>query len=90
MTEVTIPVPDVRKLSRRLWAVLGVVMSVLPAGAKILRTKSRPAVSQIAEHAYSIIGFGFVDLAFFHFGMFWGPLATGVSFILFEWKVSEE
>lgn len=90
MTTVTIPVPDVKRGWRRLVAVLGVVVSVLPVGAKVLRAKSKPAASQITEHAYDIIGFGLVDLAFFHFGMFWGPLITGVSFLAFGWKVSEE
>ena len=91
MTTVEIPVPDVRKGLRWLWSILGVALLTVTGGAgKVLRTKARPAASQLTDHIYTIIGFGMVVVAFWHFGWFWGPLATGIAFILFEWKVSEE
>lgn len=88
MTTVTIPVPDVKRGFLRLWAVLGVVMSVFPASASMLRAKSRPTVAQLKDHFYTLAAFGLIDAAFFQKGWFWGLLVTGASCIVFEWKVS--
>ena len=90
MTTVTIPIPDVPKGVRKLWSLL--MVAAMASGSfagKILRTKARPAASQLTDHIYTIIGFGMVDVGFWHFGWFWGPLATGLSFVLFEWKVGD-
>lgn len=55
----------------------------------VLRERAKPAAKHMRDHAYSIAGIGFIDSAAFVHSLFTGLLVTGISFLVFEWKVSE-
>lgn len=68
-------------------ALAGAVAAVRATG-RVLVAKATPAVLHVKEHAYTIVGFGLVDAAMFTHSLFTGLLVTGVSWVVFEWKVS--
>jgi hypothetical protein len=55
----------------------------------VARGKAAPAARHVQENGYSIIGFGVFDSAMFVHSVFTGLLVTGISFLVFEWKVQE-
>lgn len=68
-------------------AVAAAVKAVAATG-RVLAAKATPTVAHIREHAYTLVGFGLVDAAMFTHSLFTGLLVTGVSWIVFEWKVT--
>jgi len=62
----------------------------LGVAGREFRRAARPVASHLSDHAYSILGIGFIDAAAFTHSAFTGLLVTGVSFLVFEWKVSAE
>lgn len=71
---------------RRIAALAGLFLA---ATVTVMKTNARPAVNHLKIHAYGIIGLAFIDAAAFVHSSFTGLLVTGVSFLVFEWKVSE-
>ena len=59
------------------------------AALSMLRGRAMPVVQHVREHFYSIAGIAFIDSASFVHSEFTGLLVTGISFLVFEWKVSE-
>jgi hypothetical protein len=49
---------------------------------------SQPVLAHLKDHVYTIIGLGLFDAAMFVHSLFTGLLVTGISFIVFELKVS--
>lgn len=62
--------------------------AAVAATGRVLRAKATPAVAHVQEHAYTLIGFGLIDAAVFTHSLFAGLLVTGISWIVFEWKVT--
>jgi hypothetical protein len=54
-----------------------------------VRRTARPLSAHLAEHAYTIVGFGCISAASFIHSVFTGLLVSGFLFLIFEWKVSE-
>jgi hypothetical protein len=88
MSTATLPQADGRgaRLARRAMAVLFMAVSV--AGS-VGRARAVPTASHLRDHAYSIAGFGFISAAAFYHSTFAGLLVLGLSFFIYEWKVSE-
>ena len=84
MTTYTITAPDVPRALKRLLAVAGTVLAV---SLVAIRASARPTVGHLRDHAYGILGLGCIDAAAFVHSTFTGLLVTGVSFLVFEWKV---
>lgn len=63
-------------------------------GAKMLgevvRTRTRPSLKAVTDNFYDICGFGLFDAAMFVHSNFTGLMVTGISFIVFGWKVHED
>jgi hypothetical protein len=75
----------------RLWQrTTGVLLAAVGIAAGIGRSTARPIAAHLRDHIYSIIGIGFIDAAAFTHSLFTGLLVTGISFLIFEWKVSDE
>ena len=53
------------------------------------RAKSRPITRHIADHLYTLAGFGCISAASFVHSVFTGLLVTGILLLVFEFKVSE-
>jgi hypothetical protein len=87
MTVADFPVPSrFGQVWRRFLAVAGTVFAVaLPE----MRKHARPVVGHIREHLYGICGLACIDAAAFVHSTFTGLLVTGISFLVFEWKVNE-
>jgi hypothetical protein len=66
-----------------------VLMSAVAIAGSIGRARSRPTLAHVRDHGYSICGFGFMSAAAFYHSPFAGLLVTGISFFIYEWKVSE-
>jgi hypothetical protein len=76
--------------TRRLWRVLsGALLAAVTVGATVVRTNSRPLARHLMDHAYGILGLGCIDAAAFVHSPFTGLLVTGISLLVFEWKVSD-
>ena len=75
-----------RDRAMRLMSLAGtVVIAAVPA----IRSKARPLAVHLRDHVYAIAGFSLIDAAMFTHSVFRGLLVAGVSFLVFEWKVSE-
>lgn len=87
MTSLDFPVPTrLGQAWRRLLTVAGTVLVVaLPE----LHKHARPVARHLREHLYGICGLACIDAAAFVHSTFTGLLVTGISFLLFEWKVNE-
>jgi hypothetical protein len=72
-----------RRLRRATRAATGLALGVLGASAPV-------ALGHLREHGYSIVGLGLFDSAMFVHSLFTGLLVTGISLIVFEWKVTDE
>lgn len=72
---------------KRLKELAGHVSSA--AKQAIRKVSATPLARHFADNAYSLLGFGFLDVAGFVHSPFTGFIVTGVSFLAFEWKVSE-
>lgn len=89
------PESSLRRWSRVLRARLGeaggvAAVTVARSAGRVAKSAATPAVSHIREHLYSILGFCFFDAAMFTHSLFTGLLVTGISWFVFEWKVSPE
>lgn len=87
MTTATLPTPG--RISARLRNGLAVLMTAISIVVPEVQKHARPVVGHIREHAYGIIGLGCIDAAAFVHSTFTGLLVTGVSFLVFEWKVRD-
>jgi hypothetical protein len=81
----TLSLPTLGRLAKAR-AIAGAVLDVLLV---VMRTKTKPAMGHLRDHAYGIAGLGCIDAAAFVHSPFVGLLVTGVSFLLFEWKVNQ-
>jgi len=54
-----------------------------------VRGRSRPIRRHIADHAYTLAGFGCISAASFVHSVFTGLLVTGILLLVFEFKVSD-
>lgn len=84
MTVAELPVPSLLRRTGTALAftmnfVLGVAGARAPATLKILQ-----------EHIWTIVGLGLFDSAMFVHSLFTGLLVTGLSFFVFEWKISND
>ncbi len=86
MTTTTLPN---KTASRVLSAVLLVLGTVVGTAGSIVRSQTRPLARHLTDHFYSIAGLGCIDAAAFVHSLFAGLIVTGISFIVFEWKVGE-
>jgi hypothetical protein len=88
MTTETLPREplDWRRTARRAWAVL---LTAIVVAVPEVQRHTRPIARHLREHAYSIAGLGCIDAAAFVHSAFTGLLVTGISFLIFEWKVNE-
>lgn len=93
MTAIALPPVQEREPSRwparwrKLRAVAGAVTGVTLDAVK---QHTRPVASQLRENLYSVMGFGCIDACAFKHSVFTGLLVTGLMFLVFEWKVSDE
>lgn len=93
MTTVALPPVEERQPSRwparwrKLKAVAGAVTGVVLEAAK---QRAKPVAGQLRDNLYSVLGFGFIDSCAFLHSLFTGLLVTGLMFLVFEWKVSDE
>jgi hypothetical protein len=53
------------------------------------KARSRPIRRHLADHAYTLAGFGFISAASYVHSLFTGLLVTGILFLVFEFKVGE-
>ena len=53
------------------------------------RARTRPLRRHLADHAYTLLGFGCISAASFVHSVFTGLLVTGILFLVFEFKVGE-
>lgn len=53
------------------------------------RAKTRPITRHLADHAYTLAGFGCISAASFVHSVFTGLLVTGILLIIFEFKVGD-
>lgn len=53
------------------------------------KTKSKPMKPILADHAFTIGGFGCISAASFVHSVFSGLLVTGILLLILEWKVSD-
>lgn len=74
-------------LGRRL---MGALMVAVAIAGNVGRARSRPALSHVRDHGYSICAFGFISAAAFTHSVFAGLLVTGISFFVYEWKVADD
>jgi|HubBroStandDraft_5_1064220.scaffolds.fasta_scaffold00014_68 hypothetical protein len=76
----------------RRWgkSLLSASLAVARVTGANLRKVGIPALEHLREHGYSVIGLGFVDSACFVHSLFTGLIVTGISFLVFEWKVSSD
>lgn len=72
-----------RRLGRATRAATGLAADVLGASTPV-------ALRHVRDHGYGILGLGFLDAGAFAHSLLVGLFATGASFLIFEWKVSEE
>lgn len=80
-----------RRLTRRATRTAGAAMATaVRSVASAAKARTVPAAKHVQEHAYSIIGLGMFDAAMFVHSVFTGLLVTGISFLVFEWKVTPE
>lgn len=78
-------------LRKKAWSVLGFAAAATMTLAVAVGTHvARPLLAHMYDHAYTIIGLGLFDAAMFVHSLFTGLLVTGISFIVFELKVSEK
>jgi predicted phage tail protein len=94
MSDANVPpwvVPDPRKgiWKARARKAAGVTAAVLGNVVRSARVRTRASAEHIRDHVYTIFGFTCIDAAFFTHSLFSGLLATGISWFLFEWKVSD-
>lgn len=82
----TLAFPSAPRLRDRLKRAAGVIAGTTMT---VLAAKSRPIAAHLRDHGYSIAGFAFIDGAAFDHSVFTGLLITGISFLVFEWKVSD-
>lgn len=68
---------------------VAVAVTAVKTTLSVARARAKPAVRHLQENAYSIIGFGMFDAAMFVHSLFTGLMITGISWIVFEWKVQE-
>ena len=90
MTQLALPGAKSGRWRRMADKVFNGVVVGARVAATVARAKAPVARQQLVDHAYSIIGFGLFDSAMFVHSVFTGLLVTGLSFLAFEWKVSEE
>ena len=53
------------------------------------KRRSSPLVRHLADHAYTLAGFGCISAASFTFSLAIGLYVTGILLLVFEFKVSE-
>ena len=86
---VALPAPR-NRLRMVLDAALLAAAVALGFTARVTRAKAPVALRHLQDHIYSVLGFGFIDAAAFVHSVFTGLLVTGVSFLVFEWKVGDD
>lgn len=91
MSAQTIQQPQIDTRLSRVWrqVLSGLFVAVSIAG-NVGRAKAKPTARHLHEHAYSICGFGFISAAAFTHSVFAGLLVMGISFFLYEWKVTPD
>ncbi len=57
---------------------------------EVVRARSSPISRHLADHAYTIAGFGCISAASFVHSVFTGLLTTGILLLVFEFKVGED
>jgi hypothetical protein len=85
-------IPDPRKgiTKERAAKAATFIGRAMRAGLTVARTRSRATAGHIRDHGYTVVGFGLFDAAWFTHSLFSGLLVTGISFLAFEWKVSDD
>jgi hypothetical protein len=86
----TLPLDPTHPVQRALRQLVTLAGAVLAVALVALRTKTRPTLAHLRDHAYGILGLGCIDAAAFVHSVFTGLLVTGVSFLIFEWKVQQQ
>jgi hypothetical protein len=79
----------VRAPTGRLGRARAAIQTTAAAIRTATRARVRPVRAVLADHVFTLAGFGLVSAAFFQLGLFAGLLVTGVLVLVFEWKVSE-
>jgi hypothetical protein len=92
MSELTMPRHSDGRMARayhRAFIVSAKASRLAGKAAKKAKAKARPAVAHVSDHIFTIVSFGLIDSAMFVHSLFTGLIVTGVSFAVFEWKVSK-
>ena len=55
----------------------------------VLKTRSKPILRHLADHVYTLAGFGCISAASFTFSFAIGLYVTGILLLVFEFKVSD-
>jgi hypothetical protein len=85
-----LPLPRKRSLREIARGARMAIAVLAERSLPVVRAKARPLASHLQDHIYSILGFGLFDAACFTHSLFTGLMVTGISFLVFEFKVSEE
>jgi len=57
---------------------------------EVVRTRSSPIRRHLADHLYTIAGFGCLSAASFVHSVFTGLITTGILLLVFEFKVGDD
>ena len=68
----------------------GRVWDQIAKARSVTKRRSRPLARHLADHGYTMIGLGLFDASCFVHSLFCGLMVSGISFIVFEFKVSGE
>lgn len=67
----------------------GIAATAAGAVAQAVGVSNPPLARHFRDHAYSLLCIGFIDAAAYTHSLFSGLLVTGITFAVFEWKVSD-
>lgn len=76
-------------LGRALGRAAALGAAAVRAAVGVAGATARPALAQLRDHGYSLAAAGFFDAAGYVHSVFAGLVTTGLSLMVFEWKVSE-